>query len=94
MVVVFPRSGFVAEGDQKRTQYKTRRDEGGDFQLFPRSPSVSVYVCVCVCARTCRALVVTRASFIMSDDINHVVDSSKWRNRYEPDLSRGIRLRW
>ncbi len=50
---------------------------------------------VCVRAEWMRAwaLLVTRASFIMSDDINHKADSTKWRNRYEPDLSPVIKLR-
>lgn len=54
-------------------------------------------VCMYVCVRSrggAWALLVTRASFIMSDDINHKADSTKWRSRYEPDLSLVIRLRW
>lgn len=34
----------------------------------------------------------TRASFIMSDGINHKADSTKWKRRSEPNLSSAIRL--
>lgn len=50
---------------------------------------------VCVCVQRgwgAWALLVTRASFIMSDEINQKADNTEWRNRYEPDLSSVIRI--
>ena len=56
--------------------------------------SVSTRVCVRAEWSRAWAPLVTRASFIMSDDINHKADRAKWRNRYRADPSPVIRGRY
>lgn len=64
----------------------------GDRRRVEILSSYVMRACVRAERRRAWVLLVTRARFIMSDDINHKDDSTKWRNRYEPDLSLVIRL--
>lgn len=74
-----------------RASDETRQDGTRGQTVSWSAVPASVRVCVQGGGqRGASALLVTRASFIMSDDINHKADRTKWRNRYGPDLSMVI----